>query len=59
MRCFWSKEGKSFRVRSVYENKSYIFRREILDSVCKEAVNPTPVTVGVSHCAMEHEIIAS
>ena len=52
MRQYYSKEAKGFRMRYVYEKKSYNFRMEIMQLVASSAIEPTTATPGVSTCHM-------
>lgn len=44
LRMVWSKAAKSFRLRKVYQPKTYRFRNRLLSDILIEATNPMPTT---------------
>ena len=57
MRLIYSKEAKEYRLKNVYDRKSYDFRQEILRNIIKEATKPTPHMPGVRHIVFQSCVI--
>ena len=48
MRRIWSKANKEFRLRKVYSEKTFNFRKTIMDRILMKAKAPTKQLPGVS-----------
>ena len=42
LRMVWTKSSKSFRLRPIYERKTYKFRYHLLSDILADAVHTTP-----------------
>lgn len=45
---YWNKDKKEYRLKQVYQPKTFKFREELLKSIRERAASPTEIVPGVS-----------